>query len=173
MKLSPKKRWALLLSLLATSVASAIMAPNEGEDKTGAAAHKPAPERHRETHAATSPAELQLEPLQRSAAAESESANENERDIFPRQSWYVAPPPPKPVAPPPPAPPPLPFTVLGKMLENGQPQVFLNKQERTMVVREGDVIEGTYRVESILAPTMTLTYLPLNMQQTISIGAFN
>ena len=38
------------------------------------------------------------------------------------------------------------------------------------MVKSGDVIENTYRVEKVMAPTMTLTYLPLNMKQTLYIG---
>ena len=163
-----KKRWALLLGLLAVSVASAFWAPDEqGEVTQTVAAKKAAHEgsRGKRTHIDVS--ELHLDSLKRTIS------QENAADIFPSKSWYVPPPPPKPAPPQPPAPPPLPFVYLGKMLEDGKALVFLNKQERNLVIREGDVIEGTYRVDSILPPVMTLTYLPLNMKQTFPIGAFN
>lgn len=39
----------------------------------------------------------------------------------------------------------------------------------TWVVREGDVIEGQWRVDSIQDRTMRLTYLPLQQSQTVSM----
>lgn len=163
-----KKRWSVLLGLLAISVASAFFAPDENpEAKQTVPAKKAVQEKSREKRIAIDASELQLDPLKRTIS------QENATDIFPGKSWYVPPPPPKPAPPPPPAPPPIPFVYLGKMLEDGKPLVFLNKQERNLVVREGDVIEGSYRVDSILPPVMILTYLPLNMKQTFPIGAFN
>ena len=163
MNVSQKKRWAVLLGLLAISMASAFLAPDENEEaKPAVPAKKAAQEGNREKQSNVDASELQLDKLKRN-----ELAGRCNSDIFPSKSWYVPPPPPKPVPPPPPAPPPIPFVYLGKMLKTENPLVFLSKQERNLVVREGDVIEGSYRVESILPPVMTLTYLPLNMQQTI------
>ena len=34
----------------------------------------------------------------------------------------------------------------------------------------GDVIEGTYRVDGIVGSTLSLTYLPLNIQQKLDVG---
>jgi hypothetical protein len=165
---SQKKRWALLLGLLAISLTSAFFAPDENtEDKPTAPTKKTAQEKGREKRISVDASELHLDTLKRTRSPEDAT------DIFPGKSWYVPPPLPKPVPPPPPAPPPIPFVYLGKMLEDGKPLVFLSKQERNLIVREGDVIEGSYRVESILPPVMTLTYLPLNMKQTFPIGAFN
>lgn len=162
-----KKRWAVLLGLLAVSVASAFFAPDENaEAKQTVPVKKAAREGGHVKQKNVDASELQLDTLKRTIS------QENATDIFPSKSWYV-PPPPKPALPPPPAPPPIPFVYLGKMFEDGKPLVFLSKQERNLIVREGDVIEGSYRVESILPPVMTLTYLPLNMKQTFPIGAFN
>ena len=72
--------------------------------------------------------------------------------------------------PPPPEPPPLPFTYIGKLLQGDRTAVFLTTPDRNYMVKPGDVIENTYRVEKVRAPTMTLTYLPLNMKQTLYIG---
>jgi hypothetical protein len=38
---------------------------------------------------------------------------------------------------------------------------------------KGAVLDGTYRVESIAPPVLTLTYLPLNQQQQLNIGVFD
>ncbi|MBI5751138.1 MAG: hypothetical protein HZA59_03190 [Hydrogenophilales bacterium] len=111
-----------------------------------------------------------LEKLQRVREGEDKPAVE---DVFQAKSWYVPPPPPKPVPPPPPAPPPLPFIYMGKLLEEDKLTVFLTKQDRHYAVKAGDTLDGAYRVESVNAQQMILTYLPLNMQQTLTLGGAN
>lgn len=91
--------------------------------------------------------------------------------LFHAQSWTPPPPPPpKPLPPPPPTAPPLPFTFLGKKLEGSEWEVYLGRGENILIVRQKTTVEGTYRVDSIAPPTLSLTYLPLNQQQTLTIG---
>ncbi|MDT4855379.1 hypothetical protein FQZ97_897310 [compost metagenome] len=98
-------------------------------------------------------------------------------DLFASQSWYVAPPPPPVLAaappPPPPKPtaPPLPFKFIGKMDDRQALQVFLLHGEQVLVVREGDLIDKTYKVKRIDAERMTLVYLPLDIAQTLVVGS--
>jgi hypothetical protein len=97
---------------------------------------------------------------------------------FAHQDWTPPPPPPPPPqpAPPPPPPtaPPLPFTFIGKSVADGAWEVYLARGDRTYVVREkGFVIDGTYRVDAIAPPVLTLTYLPLNQVQQLNIGVFD
>ncbi|MDR3370141.1 hypothetical protein [Rhodoferax sp.] len=97
-------------------------------------------------------------------------------DAFVRLSWLPPPPvvhvtPPKPVAPPVPVAPPIPFTFVG-LIERGtsQPQAFLSKGDTLLVVAAGDVIDNnTYRVDSLSAQQIVVTYLPMNTPQTLSI----
>ncbi|WP_162888677.1 hypothetical protein [Dechloromonas sp. HYN0024] len=88
--------------------------------------------------------------------------------LFPRQSWLPpplpAPPPPKPVAPP------LPFQYRGSLLDDGKVTVFLAQQMRQILVKEGDVIDNTYRVDGISPQSVAFTYLPLNEKQQLSTG---
>jgi len=42
--------------------------------------------------------------------------------------------------------------------------------DRVLTVSAGDVIEGTYRVDGIVGARLGLTYLPLNIRQTLDIG---
>ena len=96
--------------------------------------------------------------------------------LFHSQSWYVAPPPPPPapvveVAPPPPTAPPLPFTVMGSYARPGDATVyFLTRGDRVFDVHIGDTIDNTYGVDSAANGVLTLTYKPLNIQQTLPIG---
>lgn len=95
-------------------------------------------------------------------------------NVFGATSWYVPPPPPPPVKPPPPpkpAAPAMPFTFLGLYEEGTGKVVMLVKGDRIYTVGEGDVIENTYRVERVSAGVVELTYLPLNIRQSISTGA--
>ena len=94
-------------------------------------------------------------------------------DIFATRTWYVAPPPPPPAKPPPPSAPPLPFSYIGKLEEAGATTVFLTRQGTNYSVKQGDQIDGTYRIDQISPQAVVLTYLPLNIRQTLPIGATN
>jgi hypothetical protein len=75
------------------------------------------------------------------------------------------------VAPPPPSPPtapPLPFSFVGLLEQkSGKPTAFLAKGEALVVAGVGDVIDGTYRVESLSPTGVVVTYLPLSQRQTV------
>lgn len=102
-----------------------------------------------------------------------------ENSPFESKTWTPIPPPPPPtpivvnVAPPPPTAPPLPFVFLGKLVSADGIEVFLARGESTFVVNKSTVIEGTYRVDSIAPPMLSLTYLPLNQVQQLNIGVFD
>jgi hypothetical protein len=106
--------------------------------------------------------------------AQAENGAGGEGTPFGRHDWTPPPPPPTP-APPPPAPmaPPLPFIFIGKALADGAWEVYLARGERTYVVHDKEVIEGTYRVDAIAPPVLTLTYLPLKQTQQLNIGVFD
>lgn len=94
------------------------------------------------------------------------------QDAFAGRSW-VAPPPPVVEAPPAaPSAPPLPFTYIGKMQEGetGPVTIYLVQGEQAYSVKKGDVIDKTYRVESIDSLHIVLTYLPLAVKQTLTFG---
>lgn len=96
--------------------------------------------------------------------------------VFQGQSWNPPPPPPPPVSnapPPPPMAPPIPFTVLGKAAADGAWEVYLARGDKTYVVKTQTVIDGTYRVDKIAPPLMSVTYLPLNQVQQINIGVLD
>lgn len=89
------------------------------------------------------------------------------RDLFASRSGFVPPPPPPAASAEMPA---LPFAYFGKLIENGRVTVYLAGQERNFAVREGDVIDGVYKVVRIAPPLMTLVYLPSRRKLALDIG---
>lgn len=101
-------------------------------------------------------------------------------DLFPAQQWtqpkalatvteqpVVA----APVAEAAPTAPVLPFQFVGRLGDRDDLQVFLQSGEKLYVVRQGDVIEHTYRLDRISATELDLVYLPLHQSQTLSVGS--
>ncbi|NQD75550.1 hypothetical protein [Pseudomonas sp. CM27] len=102
------------------------------------------------------------------------------RDLFPTQKWtkpqalatvteqpVVA----APVVAAAPTAPELPFQFIGRMGERDDLQIFLQSGEKLYVVRQGDVIEDTYRLDRVSASELSLVYLPLHQSQTLSVGS--
>ncbi|MBI6887915.1 hypothetical protein [Pseudomonas putida] len=102
------------------------------------------------------------------------------RDLFPTQQWTQ----PKtlatvteqpvmtaPVVAAAPTAPELPFQFIGRMGDRDDLQVFLQSGEKLYVVRQGDVIEDTYRLDRVSANELNLVYLPLHQSQTLSVGS--
>lgn len=98
---------------------------------------------------------------------------ESRNNPFAASSWL---PPPAPVVqappepPPPPSAPPVPYVYLGRLDGSTlKPQVFLRNGDQLLIVSQGEVVEGQYRVESISDTDVVLIYLPLNQRQVISM----
>jgi hypothetical protein len=71
--------------------------------------------------------------------------------------------------------PPLPFSYIGKMLdeESGKLVLYLSKGDVPYSVSVGDLIDGIYRVEGVSEAEVTLIYVPLNVKQVLIIGESN
>lgn len=67
--------------------------------------------------------------------------------------------------------PPLPFQFVGRLGDRSDLQVFLQSGEKIYVVRKGDVIDETWRLERISDKELSLVYLPLRLAQTLSVGS--
>lgn len=72
---------------------------------------------------------------------------------------------------PPPAPtaPPLPFKYAGKAIADNETWVFLSQAGENFIAKIGGKIDGKYRLDSINDNTVTMTYLPLSIKQTLTI----
>lgn len=164
------KRSTIFLGLMLT-VSLAAAALVSGEDAPGAGVVAPAASSKPSRREAN---EMRLPVLQLAKLARAE-AGEPEQDPFAGKSWYIPPPPPPPQkaqeAPRPTAPP-LPFRYMGQMHEEGEPVVvYLSQGTRAYTVSQGDTIENLYRVDHISTSQMTLTYLPLDIRQTLSTSS--
>ena len=68
----------------------------------------------------------------------------------------------KPVAPP------LPFQYFGRLTENGKTEVFVMRGEELIAIAAGQKI-GDYKVEQVAEASISFTYLPLKMKQTLDL----
>lgn len=71
-----------------------------------------------------------------------------------------------------PSAPPLPFSYLGKALEDGKLSVFLARGDDNYSLSPGAKRKiGEYRVDKVTESQVTFTYLPLKTRQTLDIPA--
>ncbi|MGE8185377.1 hypothetical protein [Pseudomonas mandelii] len=100
-------------------------------------------------------------------------------DLFAARSWKAAPmlasvteqPVNQTPVVPVPSVPPMPFQFVGKLNDRSDLQVFLQNGEKIYVVRKGDVIDDTWRIEGISDVELSFVYLPLHLSQTLSVGS--
>lgn len=160
--MSPRQRWAILGSLFAATVGAALQVEDDelAMPAVEAATRKPPAK-------ADAVPEVVLLAGHGPSDGEAEEPAESAIDPFRHKTWYVAPPPPPP---PRPKAPPLPFQYLGQLHEDGELRVFVNHQGRHLVIQAGDVIGGTYAVETVAAGQVVFVYLPLKEKQHLPTG---
>lgn len=99
---------------------------------------------------------------------------EKSSNLFPSKIKPLPPPivlaPQVPLPPPKPITPPLPFVYIGKVIEDGKPTVFVSKQQQNYLLKGGEIIEGTYRVDKVESGRLVFTYLPLETEQVMTFG---
>ena len=98
-------------------------------------------------------------------------------------AWQPPPPPPPPPAPPPapaappppPMAPPLPYQMIGRVVEGGDAQAvevaLLAGPNSALSVQRGDVIDGQWRVEQVSTRGVSLIWLPAQLPQNIVFKA--
>ncbi len=74
------------------------------------------------------------------------------------------------IAPPPPAAPPLQFKYAGKAIADNETWVFLSKSGENLITKIGGKINDQYRLDALSDDAVTVTYLPLNVKQTLTIN---
>ena len=174
-------RWLFLMAALAVTVWFSVGNPNSADGEISEAVVKPTPvETSTTSRSAAKPTATELnltrlkvrqEPYKLFDAAMLADMTEKEAPIFHRQSW--APPPPKVVEKVElPKAPPWPYVYLGQQLSQGERWVYLTLGDETRAVKKGQILDAKYRIDKIEPPRLSVTYLPLNEAQTVTIGAF-
>lgn len=67
--------------------------------------------------------------------------------------------------------PPLPYRFAGQLLLDSGMQVFLARGDEIIPVKQGDTVDGQYRVESVGATNMTLVHIATNTRQVMEFDA--
>lgn len=67
--------------------------------------------------------------------------------------------------------PPLPYRFAGQLLLDSGMQVFLARGDEIIPVKEGDTVDGQYRVESVSTTNMALVHIASNTRQVIEFDA--
>ncbi|KAB0480506.1 hypothetical protein SAMN04490202_0185 [Pseudomonas reinekei] len=141
---------------------------------------KPADDRDVEVAAVATPVQGKARQVAKASAATAPIKDLSPAgDLFAARSWKAAPTlasvteQPVNVAPVVQAPtaPPMPFQFIGRMDDRTDLQVFLQNGEKIYVVRKGDVIDETWKIEGISDLELSLVYLPLHLSQTLSVGS--
>jgi len=63
----------------------------------------------------------------------------------------------------------MPYRYAGKLVQGGQQSVLLAMGDRVFPIKEGDTLDGTYRVEAIGETQITLMYLPMKHKESIPV----
>jgi hypothetical protein len=74
-------------------------------------------------------------------------------------------------APPVPVAPPLPFRFAGQFHRDSGMEVYVARGEEIFAVKEGDTLEGEYKVDSVSATEVSFVHLPSGTRQTMQFSA--
>lgn len=162
-------RWLILgTALLATVVASVWP---RGEEKTAPEVVAPVTRRDDAPARGQQPSS-QLELPALGDRLERPRTPAKIQDLFGIKDWNPPPPPvrEKPLPPAAPTAPPFPYAIAGSVVDANGLMIVFNRQKQDFVLRIGDVLEQTYRVEAIDPQSVTVTYLPLGLTQVVSIA---
>ena len=159
MSIGKRLLWTVLLLTIV-----AAMWPLPQDNPAEEASGQPHASRNRNATRDALPPSLQLGAL----GATRRSAKSEVVDLFPRQGYT---PPVANAAPDKPVAPALPFTYGGSYTEGSTVLVFLKEGDKIHTARLGDKVNAAYRVDKIEPAAITLTYLPLGLQQTLQTGS--
>jgi hypothetical protein len=71
----------------------------------------------------------------------------------------------------PPPPPPLPYQFVGQMVDDGNQVIYLSRGDQVLLARQGETVEGTYKVLNIGATQIEFETLSSGLRQTLPIPA--
>jgi hypothetical protein len=115
----------------------------------------------------TAALDIDLDKLQRG------EVNPPQNDPFARRSFAPAAVQQAAAAPAAPVAPPLPFRYFGKLTQKGATEVFVMRGDDLISIAPGRKIDQEYRVERITDTSISFTYLPMKMTQSMDLPALN
>jgi hypothetical protein len=92
-------------------------------------------------------------------------------DLFSVHSWMPKPKPTAAEAPVAPTAPPLPFRFAGQFYRDSGTEVYLAKGEEIFPVKEGDTLDGQYKVEAVTGSEVRFLHVPSGTAQTMQFSA--
>src|SRR5881628_1166226 len=92
-------------------------------------------------------------------------------DPFSTQSWLPRRKPAVVSAPPDPVTPPLPYRFAGQFHRESGIEVYVARGEEIFPVKEGDTLDGQYKVDSVSATEVSFIFLPSGARQTMQFSA--
>jgi len=159
-------RIAVLIALLAGS--AAWVAIDLRDPAAPPSAKAPASAASQDTEHSASPASQEKQPGIPARSALGRIA----ADPFSAHSWMPRRPKPAVVsAAPDPVAPPLPFRFAGQLHRDSGIEVYLARGEEIFAAREGDTLDGQYRVDSVNATEVSFVHLPTGTRQTMQFSA--
>lgn len=174
--LSRPMQWLLGATLAATAYTFWHDSQQEAELESSA---RPAPRQ-----AASAIKSINKASIASAVAASSASAAMSLSDLFPKQSWATQPPKPtavpKPTPTPVPVAPPFPLQITSTWHDKVSDYYVLEGQGQSLVlctrcdtlgrIQPGETFLGVYRLDKLSRDVLTITYLPLNQQQSLPTG---
>lgn len=169
---SARLRWTVLMMALAATMA-AIVYPVDKADDNGAIVGT---ESARPRQALTSDAVEH-------DVAEPSLVEEETADPFAPRGWQAPPPVSAPAVtntvavsapmgpPAPAAAPPLPYKFMGRLDDDGVEVVYLSKGDQSLIARNGETLDGTYKIVAMDSHHIEFEHMPTGDRQTLSIPA--
>jgi hypothetical protein len=166
---SQRRRWGVLLTALALTLAAILFSPAPAEVVEVSDRRVPVP--------VGAPA-AQPSITQMAATFEEEAS----ADPFEKRGWAEPPPPAAPLAEPAPVertvapvvvepvgPPPLPFRYVGSFSDDAGAVIYLARGEVAVVARVGETLDGTYKVAALQARSVEFEHISTGTKQSLPI----
>jgi len=167
-----RRRWAVLMLLLAVTIAAIFYPVDDDAPAPQPRVARPVPK-----------AQATVPPLAKVAEPAREWLAADENPFSPR-GWVAPPPPPPPAQartvaavvlpaepPPPPPPEPLPYRFLGQMSDGDDRVIYLGQGEQVVPARLGDVLDGRYKLAGIKGGQIEFENTTSGLRQTLPIPA--
>jgi hypothetical protein len=154
-----------LIALLAASAAWVAIDLRSPPGPT--AAKSPAPAASQDADRSAPPASQEKQPGIPSRSVLGKFA----ADPFSAQSWMPRPKPAAIPAPPVPVAPPLPFRFAGQFHRESGMEVYVARGEEIFPVKQGETLDGQYKVDSVSTTEVSFVHLPTGTRQTLQFSA--